>query len=756
MFRRVIAMVFMAAAVCAARAADGADQVPQRFDGYQVVTVAIPSWETLAEVEKVCETIMNDYPGPGKLDVMFAPGRLGELDRLGLSYVVKIEDYQVLIDNRDTPGARGWFDAYHRYSSPSITDDIVDYLEALATTHPNHELATMLNVGNSVENRTIWGLVIAGANVTPESPTVLYFGAEHAREWIAATVPTYVATYLMDQYGTNPVVTDLVDNVRWVMVPVMNPDGYEHCWTTYRLWRKNRRNNGGGVYGVDLNRNWGEGWGGEGSSSSPSSDTYRGPSAFSEPETVAIRNLFDTYNVRAMIDLHSYGLYIMWPYGYQSALPAHQATYLAHGQDMQQMVQAVHGVTYTIGPVYSTLYAASGVSVDWTYVQRGVLSYTIELRDTGAYGFELPANQIIPNNQEVLPAILYLANTDWVRLPIRFEFPNGLPEVLQAGSDTVVAVNIVAQYAAVVPGTPQMHYRYDPAGAFVAVPLTSLGGNAYQAVLPATNCLSTPEFYFSAEADTGVTVSSPRNAPAEVYDATMSTGANGFYVQDLSSNPGWTTQGLWAWGHPTGGGGQYGGPDPTNGYTGANVYGYNLSGDYTNSMPEYHLTSTAINCSGRNGVHLVFRRWLGVERSQYDHAYVRVSTNGTTWTTVWQNPNADTTDTSWQHIDLDISAVADNQPTVYLRWTMGTTDGGWTYCGWNIDDIRLTSAECEGLPADYNGDGNVDLPDYAAFSDCLTGPDGGVLPGCAIFELTGDADVDLDDLAAFQRLFTGP
>ena len=159
------------------------------------------------------------------------------------------------------------------------------------------------------------------------------------------------------------------------------------------------------------------------------------------------------------------------------------------------------------------------------------------------------------------------------------------------------------------------------------------------------------------------------------------------YSWNMDTNPGWTTQGLWAWGQPTGGGGQYGGPDPTSGYTGSNVFGYNLSGDYENGLSETHLTTTAIDCTGLTDVTLEFRRWLGVERSTYDHAYIRVSNNGTSWTTIWQNPDSQIEDSSWTLQDFDISSVADGQSTVYVRWTMGTTDGSWQFCGWNIDDV---------------------------------------------------------------------
>ena len=156
----------------------------------------------------------------------------------------------------------------------------------------------------------------------------------------------------------------------------------------------------------------------------------------------------------------------------------------------------------------------------------------------------------------------------------------------------------------------------------------------------------------------------------------------------LTTDPGWTTTGQWAYGQPTGGGGAYGNSDPTSGHTGPNVYGYNLNGDYANNLSQLHLTSGAFDCSGSLLTTLKFWRYLNVETSDYDHAYVKVSPNGSTWTTVWEN-GGEITDGSWNQQEIDISAIADGQSTVYLRWTMGSTDGSWTYSGWNIDDIEI-------------------------------------------------------------------
>ena len=155
----------------------------------------------------------------------------------------------------------------------------------------------------------------------------------------------------------------------------------------------------------------------------------------------------------------------------------------------------------------------------------------------------------------------------------------------------------------------------------------------------------------------------------------------------LDSDPGWSTQGDWEFGVPLGGGSHCN--NPTSGHTGTNVYGYNLSGDYANNIPAYYLTTTVLDCSGYDNVALKFWRWLGVEYDSYDHATVEVSNDGSNWTLVWDHTGGSFCDGAWIECDYDISSVADNQSTVYIRWTMGPTDGSITYPGWNIDDISL-------------------------------------------------------------------
>jgi hypothetical protein len=184
-------------------------------------------------------------------------------------------------------------------------------------------------------------------------------------------------------------------------------------------------------------------------------------------------------------------------------------------------------------------------------------------------------------------------------------------------------------------------------------------------------------FTLSVSAD-GYTV----NMPFQI-DVTSSTFAKRF-SWNMDTDPGWTGESDWEWGVPQGIDG-----DPSSGYTGTHVYGYNLAGEYTDNMPATNLTTGSIDCSNLTGVEVRFMRLLGVESSNYDHATFKVSNNGTTWSTVWDHSGSTLTDTTWQSMTYDISSFADGQSTVYLRWVMGTTDGSVTYFGWNLDDVEL-------------------------------------------------------------------
>ena len=298
---------------------------------------------------------------------------------------------------------------------------------------------------------------------------------------------------------------------------------------------------------------------------------------------------------------------------------------------------------------------------------------------------------------------------------------------------------------------------FDPnGGKITGAPYTLLNGGKVVRYAPPFNQSVSASFTYSVKDATAtsntaaVSVTADTAAPQVVHDFSLDT------------NPGWSTTGSWAFGHPTGAGTHN--HDPSNGYTGTNVYGYNLSGDYTKSMPVRYLTTTAMNCGNVTGVQLKFRRWLGVDLAPYARATVEVSSNGTNWTTVWQNTSgAAISESAWSLQSYDLSAVADNHATVYVRWGMGpTTADASVYPGWNIDDVQIWGVahnSCAGVvPGDMNGDGVVNGLDVQRFTDMMINP---YAPGAQFSEFcAADMNVDgfmgVEDLEAFVNTLLGP
>lgn len=253
----------------------------------------------------------------------------------------------------------------------------------------------------------------------------------------------------------------------------------------------------------------------------------------------------------------------------------------------------------------------------------------------------------------------------------------------------------------------------DPNGGVInSVPYTMIGGGDTVTFNPQIGYIGPDSFTFQAD-DGGVP---PDGGLSDLGTVNVTIGAPVVvYSFPFDSDPGWNTEGEWAFGVPAGIDG-----DPSSGYTGDNVYGYNLNGEYANDIPRYALTSTAIDCSDLIDVEVSFWRWLGVESSTYDHADFRVSNDPAapgdpahpSWVTVWEHTGGTINESSWNQQTYDISDVADGAATLYLQWGMGTSDFIVTYHGWNIDDVEISAiVPAPACIGDISGDGIVDAGD---------------------------------------------
>jgi hypothetical protein len=320
---------------------------------------------------------------------------------------ILIEDLSELINNQFDgqsrklgssysygPNAFECYDVYLSYPN------IQQYIQSLVSKNPT--IAKIVTIGRSLENRVIQGVQIS----VPSSSVkrgIYIDSAIHAREWIAPAVNLNILLNLLTGYTIgDPQVVQLLSQYDVTIVPVLNVDGYTFTWTTNRNWRKTRRPNPGGSFGVDMNRNAEVYFCQRGASTTPSSDTYCGPYANSEPELVAtfeyIKNLG---NVLVYWNLHSYGEEIILPYAYDNSIVTpDRSDHLRAGNLFWDAIYAATGEQYDKPRPPNGVY--SGFAMDYIYINLGVkYSGLIELRDRGRYGFVLPESLICPNSLEI-------------------------------------------------------------------------------------------------------------------------------------------------------------------------------------------------------------------------------------------------------------------------------------------------------------------------------------------------------------------
>ena len=335
-------------------------------------------------------------------DIVASAEDLAALGREDISYEILR-----VIDTTDAPPSE-----YTEY------DEMVPILQNLANTYPS--ICKLYDVGDTWENREIWALKISDNVATHEAgeKDILVNGNHHAREIMTVEVPLHLAKNLCEKYPGDPEVKLIVDNVETWIIPMLNPDGHNHVFKVYNMWRKNRRDNGGGVYGVDLNRNYDYQWGGAGSSSDPRSNVYRGPYAFSEPELQAIRDLIndDDHQFLYTLNYHSYGRCMLYPWAYTYGHPE-EPDYTYYKNLAVYLLATLPGWEH--GNDWEVLhYLASGNAVDWDYDGTGHdkdWGFTFEIDRE----FQPPATQIPITCAEQYPVLLKLLKLGVCELPVK-------------------------------------------------------------------------------------------------------------------------------------------------------------------------------------------------------------------------------------------------------------------------------------------------------------------------------------------------
>jgi carboxypeptidase T len=285
--------------------------------------------------------------------------------------------------------------------------EMASYLSTLQANHPG--LVDLWSVGKSVRGLDLWAVRITDEGIAGPKPKVLIDAAHHGDEVIGTEIALRLARDLTSGFAGDARIRAIVQGTEVFLVPMVNPDGVTLIpqATHYATARKNAN-------GVDPNRNYDYHWGGAGSGG-PGSDTYRGPSAFSEPETRAIRDLLVQHDFLSYVSIHSGAWMILWPWGWTTTNHHERATYDELGDQLTTLSGGVpHGQTSHI------LYVASGVSMDYGAGQPDKLRpFTFSPETYKGSGnafdwwflFNPPDANIEPTYQKWKPALLHLLET---------------------------------------------------------------------------------------------------------------------------------------------------------------------------------------------------------------------------------------------------------------------------------------------------------------------------------------------------------
>lgn len=275
-------------------------------------------------------------------------------------------------------------------------ETITAWLDCLAIQYP--AIVTSIEIGKSSEGRPLRVLKIGKGSTNRTE--IFIDGGIHAREWASPAAVTFIIHNLVEASGN---FQHILDNLNIYVLTLANPDGYEYSRNHDRMWRKTRSKSvvtnliGQVCHGVDPNRNFGYQWGGKGASKNPCVETYRGTQPFSEPETRAMRDfiLGRRGNIKLYLTYHSYGQYILYPWGFDRRDLSDWRDLHRVGQVAADAMFKLTGAKYEIGSAAKMLYPAAGGSDDWARGGAGIkYSYTVELPDTGRHGFILPAKYI--------------------------------------------------------------------------------------------------------------------------------------------------------------------------------------------------------------------------------------------------------------------------------------------------------------------------------------------------------------------------
>jgi len=567
---------------------------------------------------------------------------------------------------------------------------MLDNLDSMASKFPNLiSLKHPIDTFHTIQGRDIFVVKISdNPNVSEAETKILYDAIHHAREPASMSEVIYYMWYLLENYAANSEIQYLVNNLEMYFVPCVNPDGYIYNQTNSPngggMWRKNRRLNIDGTYGVDLNRNYGYMWGGSGASPQTSSDTYRGAGSFSEPEIMAMKWLCESTHFSMALNAHSFGNDLIYPWGHNTdSLTPDSTTFKKFGKAMTTQNSYFAGLgVETVG------YYVNGDSDDWMYGEQNskpkIYSMTPEVgASTGssAGGFWPPATSIVgicknTTSMNLMGAKLLLAHVE-------------VKDISPLGINTNPYFQKYSLERLGLDGTATYTVSITPLLNVASVGNSNSHSNLPQFVLLADSILITlnssiqmgDNFSFVLNVSNGFYTNS------DTITKTFGAVGNAFFTDCTNQNQ-WNVASTW-------------GLTTASYHSAPSSITDSPNGLYANVSTTSITTAQPINLLSASASTLNFwARWA--TEIAYDYAQVSASIDsGITWTPLCGNytklgnvnqdlnmPLYDGTQTAWVEETINLNSFIGH--TILLQFKL-VTDNGTVADGFYFDDVEVKS-----------------------------------------------------------------
>jgi len=553
--------------------------------------------------------------------------------------------------------------------------EVVSKLDSMRIEYPGL-ISQKFSIGQTVENREMWTVRVSNSPNAPTGrPEVWFHSLIHAREPMSMEQNIYFMYWLFENYNIDPIATYILNNREIYFTPVFNPDGYEYNRSTDPngggFWRKNRKQFGGNIYGVDLNRNYGiyQFWNSanNGSSTDSTSDTYRGKSPFSEPETRNAMNFVNSRNFRGVLSYHTYGNYLIRPWGHVDAPSPDEKIFQNISQDM------VLNNHYTLGRSNQTVnYGVRGVTDDWYYNDSGhikAFAMTPEV-GTGNDGFWPLQSRILPLAKQNVSQNIYFTmfsgpfmNTNSVALNSEYYLPGetGTMKVILKNKGLENASNVRVELVS-----------EHPLITVLTNPMTYSDYNSFREDSVSFNFSVAPNATTISAYKTKLKIFQNNTDLVYTKDINIVIGSGNVLLLDSAEN------GLGKW---TVSGGF--GTTTSQFHSSSRSFSDSPTGLYSNSSIRTMTLQTPLNITANPVVILSF--WYKHTIDTLDNAYVDVSSDGGT---SWRSEKFyNKTVNNWTKEIIDITELAGGV-NLKIRFSL-VTNGSVTSDGIYIDDIRL-------------------------------------------------------------------